>query len=56
MTVPLLELNSMNLCSLVITKPSVYQCEREVELTKEGVLLTLLRYPVSIYKMPRDTN
>lgn len=45
----------MNLYSLVVSKPAVYQCEGEVELMKEGVL-TLLRYPVSIYKMPRDTN
>lgn len=56
---PLLELSSMNLYSLVVSKPAVYQLEkyaRKAELMNEVVLLALLKYPVSFYKMSREAN
>jgi len=50
------ELNSMNLNSLMISKPAAHLCERKTELVMEGVILTLLRYSLIIYKMPGGSN
>lgn len=50
------ELNSMNLNSLMISKPAAHLCERKIELVMEGVILTLLRYSLIIYKMPGGSN
>lgn len=53
---PLLELNSVNLDPLMASKPAAYLCERKTEFRKEAVLFTFLRYPLNIYKMPRDSD
>lgn len=38
------------------SKPAAYLCERKTEFRKKAVLFTFLRYPLNIYKMPRDSD